>query len=294
MFCFLASASSEIESEVEDLTDKVGKLAEMTDGLLDKIIAFAFNLLIAVVIFIVGRLILKGLRRLLRRILEKSKVDEGVVRFADSVAMILGYLVLIIVICAQIGIQTTSLITLLGTVGLSIGLAIEGCLSNFAGGVLILVTRPFKLGDYIMVNESEGTVAKIDIIYTTLHTTDNKSIKLPNGIVSNSVLTNFTREEKRRVDLDVGVQYDDDIKLAKDTALITMNECPYILKDEDNKVVVKELSQSCITLGIRMWTATDDYWDCMFYMNENIKEAFEKRGIHIPYNQLDVHIKENK
>lgn len=290
MFWLTATATDEIESNVEELNEKVSKLTEITDGMLNKIIDFGFDLLIAIIIFVIGRIILKLLRKLFKNILNKSSVDIGVVRFVDSIIKVIGYLIIIIIICGQIGIQTTSLITLLGTASLSIGLALEGCLSNFAGGVLILVTKPFVVGDYIMVNDVEGTVDKIDIIYTTLDTTDNKSIKIPNGTVSNSVLTNVTHQTKRRVNVEVGIHYEDDIKKAKEVAMNVMNCCEYILPDEENTVVVKELAESSIILEVRMWTLTENYWNGKFYLNESIKEAFSDNGIRIPYNQLDVNV----
>ena len=170
----------------------------------------------------------------------------------------------------------------------------EGCLSNFAGGVLILVTKPFVVGDYIMINSAsddvEGTVDKIDIIYTTLTTIDNKAIKIPNGTVSNSILTNFTHQIKRRVDVAVGIHYEDDINKAQSIADRVMRQCEYIMPEEDNMVVVKKLADSSVILEIRMWTLTENYWKGMFYINQAVKEAFDKNGITIPYNQMDVHV----
>jgi small conductance mechanosensitive channel len=290
MFWLRATAVEEIESNVDELNDKVGKLTEITDGMLSKIIDFGFDLLIAIVIFIAGRIVLRLLRKLIHNVLNKSNVDVGVVKFVDSIIKVIGYLVIIIIICGEIGIQTTSLITLLGTASLSIGLALEGCLSNFAGGVLILVTKPFVVGDYIVVNDVEGNVEKIDIIYTTLLTVDNKSIKIPNGTVSNSVLTNVTHQTKRRVDVSIGIHYEDDIKKAKEILAGLIKRCEYALSDDENVVIVKELAESSITLEIRMWSLTENYWAAKFYLNEAIKEAFDENGIRIPYNQLDVNI----
>lgn len=286
----IGTATTELESSVDELTTKVSKLSEIADGLIDKLVGFAFDVLIAIVILIVGRFILKFIRNLVKKILNKSSVDIGVVKFADSIVKVVGYIIIIIIICGQIGIETTSLITLLGTASLTIGLALEGCFSNFAGGVLLLVTKPFVVGDYIIVNGVEGVVDKIDLIYTSLKTVDNKSITIPNGTVSNETLINVTHQTKRRVDVEVGIHYDDDIKKAKDIATKVMNSCPYILKEDDNVVVVKELGESSVVLAIRMWTSTEDYWNGLFYLNENIKREFEANQIRIPYNQLDVHV----
>lgn len=294
MFLFATDAVSEIQENVDEINTKVSKLSELTDGILSKIIDLGFDLLIAILIFIIGKIILNLIRKLVKRIFTKSAVDTGVVKFVDSLIKTIGYIIIIITICGQIGIQTTSFITILGTAGLSIGLALEGCLSNFAGGVLILVTRPFKVGDYIIVNGVEGSVEKMDIIYTTLDTPDNKVVKLPNGTLSNSVLTNVTNQVKRRVDVQVGIHYEDDVVFAKKVAADVMNSYPNILKEEDNMVVVKSLDESCVALEIRMWTDTENYWDGKFYINENIKKAFADNGISIPYNQLDVHLHQSE
>ena len=293
MFWLTSNAVDEIQANVEEMHNEVSKLAGILDGALDKLIDFGFDILTAIIIFVIGKIALKLIQKLFKNIFNKSNVDAGVIKFVDSFIKVVGYIIIIIIICGQIGIQTTSLITLLGTASLSIGLALEGCLSNFAGGVLILVTKPFIVGDYIKIDgsqDTEGVVEKIDIIYTTLNTVDNKSIKIPNGTVSNSVLTNVTHQTKRRVDVGVGIHYDDDIKKAKEIATNVMNGCEYILSDDENMVVVKELAESSVVLEIRMWTKTDDYWNAKFYVNEKIKAEFDKNGIRIPYNQLDVHV----
>ena len=278
------------EDAIEQIDKKISRVTALSDDLIDKAINFGINLLIAAIIFFVGKLILKAVRKLINNIFSKSSVDVGVVKFVDSIVKALGYIIIIIVICGQIGIQTTSLITLLGTAGVSIGLALQGSLSNFAGGILILVGKPFVVGNYIKAEDVEGVVTKIDILYTTLHTVDNIMVKMPNGTLSNSVVTNYTFEGKRRSDLDVGIHYDDDVKKAVEIATHVMNECPYVLTEEANTVVVKELAESAVILQIRMWSTTENYWPARFYLNEKIKEAYEHNEIHIPFNQLDVHV----
>lgn len=296
MLWFMANATNEIQSNVEEMQNDVSKLAEILDGALNKLIDFGFDLLSAIIIFVIGKITLKLIRKLFKNIFTKSNVDVGVVKFVDSFIKVVGYIIIIIIICGQIGIQTTSLITLLGTASLSIGLALEGCLSNFAGGVLILVTKPFVVGDYVKIDgtqDVEGNVEKIDIIYTTLTTIDNKSIKIPNGTVANSILTNVTHQTKRRVDVEVGIHYEDDIKKAKEIATATMQSSPYILEDEENIVIIKRLGDSSVVLEVRMWVKTESYWDARFDLNERVKTAFDQNGIHIPYNQLDVHLHNN-
>ena len=213
MFDVLAQTA--VEGQLDEINQKVGKLTELTDGLMDRLIAFGIDLLIAVLIFAAGKLILKMIKKLIRNIFTKSGVDLGVAKFIDSIVNVLGYIIIFIIICGQIGIQTTSFITLLGTAGVSVGLALQGSLSNFAGGILILVGKPFVVGDYIIAENVEGTVKKIDIIYTTLTTVDNRTVKFPNGTLSNSIVINSTNQGKRRVDVPVGIGYQEDVAKAK-------------------------------------------------------------------------------
>ena len=294
MFDVLAQTA--VEGQLDEINQKVGKLTELTDGLMDRLIAFGIDLLIAVLILAAGKLILKMIKKLIRNIFTKSGVDLGVAKFIDSIVNVLGYIIIFIIICGQIGIQTTSFITLLGTAGVSVGLALQGSLSNFAGGILILVGKPFVVGDYIIAENVEGTVKKIDIIYTTLTTVDNRTVKFPNGTLSNSIVINSTNQGKRRVDVPVGIGYQEDVAKAKKIAESVMKSCPMILPDEENAVVVRELGESSVNLEIRMWSATKDYFDAKFYLNEKVKEAFDQNQIDIPYRQVDVHLvqEENK
>lgn len=282
--------STKVSEELDEINHKVSTLAKLTDGLIDKVIGFGIDLLIAIVIFIIGKLILKLAKKMIHNLFNKSSIDVGVSKFIDSIITVFGYVIIFIIICGQIGIQTTSFITLLGTAGVSIGLALQGSLSNFAGGILILVGKPFVVGDYIVAEDVEGTVEKIDIIYTTLTTVDNRTIKFPNGILSNSIVTNATHQGKRRVDVEVGIHYNEDINKAKSVATSVMEKCPFILSEDNNIVVVKALADSSVKLEIRMWSSADNYFPAKFYLNEKIKEAFDEKGIPIPYNQLDVHV----
>lgn len=291
------AVSSEIESienDIQNVAEEVNKLSQVIGDLLDKAIAFGINVIIAIIIFIIGRIVIKKLIRLVDKILEKSAVDIGVVKFLHSLLNIALYIVLVIIICDVVGVDTTSFAALVASGGLAIGLAFEGSLSNFAGGILILIMKPFSVGDYIESNGVEGTVSKIDIFYTSLSTADNKSVKLPNGTLSNSILTNYSMHDKRRVEVGVGISYNDDIKKAKEVLVDIMNSYERILKNDNNSVVVKSLGDSSVNLEIRMWVATEDYWDATFYLNENIKIVFEKQNITIPYNQLDVRIVPNE
>ncbi len=290
----LASATQkEVESvadNIEQLSKDASKLSQIGSDLIDKAVAFGIDIIIAVIIFVIGKFIIKFILKFVDRIFAKSSADEGVAKFIHSVLKVALYIILTITICGQVGIETTSFAAIVASGGLAIGLAFEGSLSNFAGGVMILIMKPFTVGDYIESNGVEGTVYKIDIFYTSLKTVDNKSVKLPNGTLSNSILTNYSMNDKRRVDVEVGIAYDDNIELARKELERVMNSYSNIMRDEANAVVVKNLADSAIVMEVRVWVPTEYYWDCKFYLNENIRVSFDKAGISIPFNQLDVNV----
>lgn len=287
---FFATSVSEMASDLNELNNQVNALPEILNKFFEKLIDFGISLLIAVVIFVVGKIAIKLLRKLVKNIFKKSNADEGAAKFVDSLVKFVGYVIILIIICGEIGIETTSLITLLGTAGLSIGLALQGSLSNFAGGVLILLSKPFVIGDYVMINGEEGTVSKIDIVYTTLMKADNRIIKCPNGEVSNNTIINYTNQDGRRVDVKFSIHYDSDIEKTKKIVKNVILNAPYTLKDKPNDVVVMLLDESGVNLETRAWVDPKDYWDAYFYLNEHIKNELEKNNIIIPYNQLEVHI----
>lgn len=289
-FILASNVSEEVESGLNELNKEVGALTGTLDKMVDKLIDFGWHLLIAIAIFAVGKVVIRLMRKLVKNIFKKSNADEGVVKFVDSLVKFTGYVIVLIIICSEIGIETTSFITLLGTAGLSIGLALQGSLANFAGGVLILLSKPFIIGDYVMINGEEGTVTKIDIVYTTLVKADNRVIKCPNGEVANNTIINFTNQDGRRVDVKFSIHYDANIEQAKDIVKQVIENSPYTLKDKPNDVVVMLLDESGVNLETRAWVEPKDYWDAYFYLNEHIKNELEKNGIIIPYNQLEVHV----
>lgn len=289
-FLLASNVSEEVESGLNELNKEVSALTGTLDKMVDKLIDFGWHLLIAIAIFAVGKVVIRLMRKLVKNILKKSNADEGVVKFVDSLVKFTGYVIVLIIICSEIGIETTSFITLLGTAGLSIGLALQGSLANFAGGVLILLSKPFIIGDYVMINGEEGTVTKIDIVYTTLVKADNRVIKCPNGEVANNTIINFTNQDGRRVDVKFSIHYDADIEQAKDIVKQVIENSPYTLKDKQNDVVVMLLDESGVNLETRAWVEPKDYWDAYFYLNEHIKKELEKNDIIIPYNQLEVHV----
>jgi small conductance mechanosensitive channel len=289
-FILASNVSEEVESGLNELNKEVSALTGTLDKMVDKLIDFGWHLLIAIAIFAVGKVVIRLMRKLVKNIFKKSNADEGVVKFVDSLVKFTGYVIVLIIICSEIGIETTSFITLLGTAGLSIGLALQGSLANFAGGVLILLSKPFIIGDYVMINGEEGTVTKIDIVYTTLVKADNRVIKCPNGEVANNTIINFTNQDGRRVDVKFSIHYDANIEQAKDIVKQVIENSPYTLKDKPNDVVVMLLDESGVNLETRAWVEPKDYWDAYFYLNEHIKNELEKNGIIIPYNQLEVHV----
>ena len=250
-FILASNVSEEVESGLNELNKEVSALTGTLDKMVDKLIDFGWHLLIAIAIFAVGKVVIRLMRKLVKNIFKKSNADEGVVKFVDSLVKFTGYVIVLIIICSEIGIETTSFITLLGTAGLSIGLALQGSLANFAGGVLILLSKPFIIGDYVMINGEEGTVTKIDIVYTTLVKADNRVIKCPNGEVANNTIINFTNQDGRRVDVKFSIHYDANIEQAKDIVKQVIENSPYTLKDKPNDVVVMLLDESGVNLETR-------------------------------------------
>ena len=251
---------------------------------------FAMDLLAAVLILIIGFKVVGAVRRMAERSFARMEMELSLRKFLLSLIQVVLYAVLIFMAAERIGIQSSSIIALLGSAGVTLGLALQGSLSNFAGGVLILLMRPFKVGDYIVSQYGEGTVAVIGLVYTTLNTTDNKTVVIPNGSLSNSPTTNATAEKFRRLDLTVGISYQADLKKAKDILLDIYTSHPKVLKDHPIQVFVDQLADSAVIIGGRGWTATDDYWQTRWDITEEIKLRLDEAGIEIPFNQMDVHV----
>ena len=254
-------------------------------------LGFGKNLLIAIIVLVVGNKLIKCLLKFIGKANEKSKLEPIVTKFLSSLIKFGLYGVLAIVIIGILGIPASSFIAVLSAAGLTIGLAFQGSLSNFAGGILILIFKPFKVGDYIIVGTNEGTVKSIEILYTRLVTIDNKVVMLPNGSLSNSSIVNVGAENTRRIDIQIGIGYSSDIPKAKKLLEQVINSEKGILKDKDILVVVKSLDESCVTLETRAWVNTADYWNVRFNLLERYKNIFDENGIEIPFNQIDVHMK---
>lgn len=287
-----ADVSDTLENAANDTVKEAGKFFETVESYLPKVLEFGLRVVLAIVILIVGKVIIGFIMKFLKKIFDKGRMDISVKKFLLSLARALLYFVLVIIICNEVGIDTTSFIALLGTAGLALGLALQGSLSNFAGGVLILLLRPFSVGDYIIDEGSgkEGTVEKIDLFYTYLYTADNKSVIIPNGNLTNSTITNVSAQDKRRVDIEVGISYNANMADAKRVIEDLMVKEERILHEEQNVVVIKELAASQVTVLMRAWVKTGDYWGVYFDMTEKIKNGLDEAGIEIPFNQLDVHV----
>jgi small conductance mechanosensitive channel len=249
------------------------------------------NLLISIVILVVGFWLSNVLSRGLKRVLRKSHTDEGLVTFISSFLSMVMKILVVITSITQIGVEMTSFVALLGAAGLAIGMAFSGTLSNFAGGIMILVLKPFKVGDIILTQGEKGEVKEIQIFNTYLYTTDNKVIILPNGPVANGNITNFTKADKRRVDWNFSISYGDDFNKAKEVIKQLINEDGRILKDPEPFVGINLLGPSSVDLAVRVWVLTDDFNDMFFDLNERVYQEFEKAGLHFPFPQLDVHMK---
>ena len=286
--------ATQITENIENVTQQISKTQEYIDKYLPVAISFGLRLLLTILLFLVGSRLIKLVRKIVRRSMERAGADVGVTQFMDSLIKLLLYFLLIMFLADGIGVDTTSVMALVGSAGLTIGLAFQGSLSNFAGGVLILLIKPFKVGDYIIYTSGnlEGKVTKIEMFYTTLLTIDNKKVVIPNGTLSNSSLINVTAEDKRRIDITVGVSYTANLKLAKEVCMKLMAAQPAVLQEQDNMVVVDDLADSSVNLKICCWVSAEDYGATRWELIEKIKLAFDENGIEIPFNQLDVNLKQ--
>lgn len=248
----------------------------------------------AIVVLLVGLYIVKLLTRTLKKVMLKSKLDDSLVPFLSGLASGLLKIMLVIAVLDMVGIKMTSFIAILGAVGLAIGMALSGTLQNFAGGVMLLIFKPYKAGDYIEAQGYAGTVQEVQIFNTILLTPDNKKIIIPNGGLSTGSMINYSAEETRRVDFSFGIGYDDDIEKARKVILDEINKLPYILNEPAPFVRVSELADSSVNFATRVWVKSADYWDCFFDLTENVKKAMDANNISIPYPQTDVHLHQVK
>lgn len=291
----IADTTQEVTEATQEAVKQVNQLTQYIQDSIPSLITFGVKVLMALVAFFIGRLIIKWIRKIVRRSFERSAADKGVEQFVDSLLKYGLYAVLIFSLISSLGVDTTSVAALMASGGVAIGLALQGSLSNFAGGVLILLLKPFVVGDYIIedTNGKEGTVKEIQIFYTKLTTIDNKTIVIPNGMLTNNSITNATAKDERRLDLRVGISYDADIKKAKSVIENVLIKDSSIIKNEKINVFVDDLADSAVVLGVRAWVKNEEYWDTRWRTLEEIKLALDENEIEIPYPQMTVHMSEN-
>ena len=285
---------SSTQAELIDKVKEPGVIVQYFKNSIPFLLSFAIQVVVAILILLIGGKIIKWVVKLVRKSLERSRIEESVSGFLGSLIKYALYFVLIMVILSQFGLTTGSVVAVLGSAGLTLGLSFQGSLSNFAGGVLILLLKPFKIGDYIMEKATglEGTVNDITIFYTKLTTVDNKEVYVPNGTLSNTSIVNLTRNPTRRVEIKVSVDYHTDLKKARAILENVARKHELVLKEEPIVAFVSELGDSGIDMELRAWSQTENYWQVKWDLTENVKSALEEGGITIPFPQLDVKIKQ--
>ena len=256
----------------------------------DKALRIGVRVLLALIVFIIGSIFVKLLVKVISKALKKAVSDQGISGFITSCIRCALYVILAFLVASSFGVDAATIVALLGSAGVAIGLAVQGSLSNFAGGVLILVTKPFKVGDYIVSGANEGTVTDIQIFYTKLTTLDNRVIVIPNGALSNASLVNVSANAYRRIDILVGVSYKADLKHAKEVLLNMLNDEPLAEASKEKDVFVDSLGTSAVMLNVRFWVSKDNYWAGKAAVTEKCKLTLDNEGILIPYSQIDVHI----
>ena len=280
--------------DIQQIGKEAGVIEKFLQELPEKVFHLGLRVVLAALAFLIGVQLIRLVRHVLKKTLGRSRVDDSAVSFIDSFVKFGMYFILVLTVASGLGVDAASIIALLGSASVAIGLAVQGSLSNFAGGVLLLILKPFAPGDYIRDGAgNEGTVESIDVFYTHLITPDHKSIVLPNGTLANGSIINFTKCPTRRLDISVGISYKDDIKRAKAVLIDLLKADSAVLKDEDVLVFVDTLGDSSVILNLRCWTLQSDYWTAKWRLTEETKYALDEAGINIPYPQIDVHVEQN-
>ncbi len=261
------------------------------------VVNFSFKVLIAILVFYVGRFIIRKINQILSNIFEKKQVDLSLATFLQSFTQILLYFILVVTIIGILGIETSSFLALFASAGVAIGMALSGTLQNFAGGVLILILKPYKVGDYIEAQSFSGTVKAMQMFHTVITTPDNKTILIPNGALSTGSINNYSVQPMRRVDWTISIQYGDDYENAANAIKEILNSDDRVVKNDPSQPVfvgLKELGDSAVILTVRAWTKSADYWGLFFDMSERMYAELPKKGVNFPYPQLDVHLIPNQ
>lgn len=291
LYCLLTGLG-EVDEVAAQVGEEISFFQRHLNELPDILLNLGIKVVMAMVVFAIGTRVIAFIRNVVKRAMARSSASKEAEQFLDSALKVFLYVVLFFMILQLFGLQATSIATVIGSVGVTVGLAIQGSLTNCIGGIMILTLKPFKVGDYIIedTHKNEGIVREITIFYTKLFTHDNKMILIPNGTLANSSLTNVTEEAERRIDLTVGISYDSDVRQARAIVQRLAAEHPLVSKERDVSVFIDNLGDSSVVLGIRFWARKENFWTARCEMLENIKYAFDEEGIKIPYNQLDVHI----
>ncbi len=277
------------QMDVTDVTPQ--KAINWLEQLVPILIDFGKKLIAVIIFILIAKKVISWLKKVLEKSLSHTNLDEGVSKFLLSLTNISLNALLVIIAINMMGIATGSITAILGSIGVTLGLALQGSLSNLFGGVLILIMQPFKIGDYIIAGSDEGTVTDIDIFYTKLLTVDNRKVVVPNGGLSNQSIVNVTNEEARRLDLKIPIEYSENISKVKGILWGLIKDEAMIIKEPEPVVVVSDFVDSAVIMEIRAWTKTDDYWTLKWKLLEQIKEQFDANNIVIPFNQLEVTIK---
>ena len=294
------SLGTDVQESVQEVTSEatqeVNRIVQFFEDHIPDLVAFGIQVLLALVFFFVGSKIIKWIRKIVKKSFERANADAGVSQFVDSMLKFGLYALLLFIIATKFGVESSSVAALIASAGVAVGLALQGSLSNFAGGILILLLKPFAVGDYIVVTQEgiEGTVKEIQIFYTKLATVDNQTVVVPNSILTNNSLTNVTARPERKLDLKVGISYDADLKKAKSLIEDMLHQDSSVIQDEEVRVFVDSLGDSAVVIGLRAWVKTEEYWATRWRLMEEIKLTFDAEGIDIPYNQLTVHVREKE
>lgn len=289
---FLEGTALSVEEAAANVEQSVGIVRQTMDDIVKWLINKSGSVIAAFIFIFIGIKITGLIVKLVKRGFDRSKIDSSVAGFLLSVIRIIGYILVFITAATIVGFEVTSFVAILGTASMAIGLALQGALSNLAGGVLILLLKPFKVGDYIVVNSgNEGIVSSIDIFYTRLLTHDNRLVVIPNGTLTNSSLINVTSEAKRKLEVTISVAYNTDIKKVKEVIHGILSEDDRILDGEPKDIFISSFDDSGMTIAIRAWAATSDYWSTLWDLRENVKAAFDENRIEIPYNRVEVEMR---
>lgn len=285
----------EVIETTNEAAEDVNVFIQYLQDHIPNLIGFAIEIVLALIFFFLGRIVIKWIRKLTRKMLERSNVDKGVETFVDSLLKFMLYGILLFTIATKFGFDTASVAALIASAGVAVGLAVQGSLSNFAGGILILLLKPFVVGDYIIEDNhgDEGTVKEIQLFYTKLLTVDNRTVVIPNGMLTNNSLTNVTHMDERKLELKISISYESDLLKAKAVLADLIRKESRIMQDKEHRIFVDELGDDGVILGMRCWVSTEDYWNVRWDMLEGIKLTFDRENIVIPYRQMNVRIQES-